>query len=92
MTDKIMEKMEDTFKKIKSIDEPEQTIKEEMANLLITIEITKGGYKIDTSVPVPHDYILTTIESVSKDLFVQHLFNRGDAPWMRKLGIMGKKK
>jgi len=67
----------------------EQTIKEEMApkDIEIKITLTETGYKLETSVPLMPEFLMSTLDSVQKDLFVQHIFNRKDSPWMRKLGL-----
>jgi len=76
-----MSKKEQTIK--------EQSIKEEMAtqDIEIKITLTKNGYRVETSTPLAPEFLMSTLDSVQKDMFIQHIYNRGDAPWMRKLGI-----
>jgi len=68
----------------------EKTIKEEMASKEIEIKITltEKGYTTETSVPLGVDYLMSVLDTVNKDLFVQSLYNRKDAPWMRKIGLV----
>ena len=70
-------------------DTKEKTIKEEMASKEIEIKITltENGYTTETSVPLGVDYLMSVLDTVNKDLFVQSLYNRKDSPWMRKLGL-----
>ena len=72
----------------------EKTIKEEIEeqrkNIEIKITLTDNGYKIETSVPLVTEFLMSTLDSVCKDLFVRSIFGRQDAPWMRKIGISKK--
>ena len=72
--------------------EKEKSIKEELAeekkNIWIKLTLTETGYELETSIQLPTEYVMSTLDSINKDLFAQHLFNRKDAPWMRK--IVGK--
>ena len=78
------------------MSEKEKTIKEEMEaehkDIEIKITLTKNGYKIETSTPLMPEFVMSTLDSVQKDLFIQHIFARSDAPWMRKIGMSGRKK
>lgn len=77
-------------------DKKEKTIKEEMEtqrkDIEIKITLTDKGYKIETSIPLMPEFLMSTLDSVQKDLFIQHIYSRPDAPWMRKIGMTGRKK
>ena len=94
--DPIMDKMQKKLKILKEagMSEKEKTIKEEMEerkDIEIKITLTENGYKIETSVPLVPEFVMSTLDSVRQDMFIQHIYAREDAPWMRKLGISRKK-
>ena len=74
----------------------EKTITEEMEDkrkdIEIKITLTESGYKIETSIPLMPEFLMSALDSVRQDMFIQHIYSRTDAPWMRKLGIVGKRK
>ncbi len=78
------------------MSEEEKTIKEEMdaqhKDIEIKITLTEKGYKLETSTPLMPEFVMSTLDSVRMDMFIQHIFARSDAPWMRKIGISGRKK
>jgi len=102
--DPIMDKMLDNLKKYKEAGmsekekkeekEKEKTIKEEMEaehkDIEIKITLTEKGYKIDP--PMDAGFLREVLYSIREDLFIQQLYGRSDAPWMRKIGISGRKK
>ena len=67
----------------------EKSIKEELEEqkqeIEIKITLTENGYRLETSVPMVAEYLMSSLDSVQKDLFVQHLYSRPDSPWMRKI-------
>ena len=73
-------------------DTKEKTIKEELEeekkNIWIKITLTENGYNLETSTSLPTEYVISTLDSINRDLFVQSLYNRKDSPWMRKIGLV----
>ena len=81
MTDKVLDKMEDNFKKIKSIDEIDKG--PELEDIEIKITLTSTGYRIDP--PLDSGFLQSVLEGIIKDLFIQEIFSRDDAPFMRRI-------
>ena len=69
----------------------EKSIKEELEeskkNIWIKITLTDHGYELETSTSLPTEYVISTLDSINRDLFIRSIFSRKDAPWMAKIGL-----
>jgi hypothetical protein len=78
------DKITDDLDKVKSADkqrskETEQSSKE----IEIKITLTETGYRIDP--PLDAGFLRSVLDGIREDLFIQELFARDDAPYMRKI-------
>ena len=72
---------EEDLGKIKSIDSKEEDLG--LKDIEIKIILTPNGYRIEP--PMDAKFLKDVLSGIVEDLFVQLIFNREDAPFMRKI-------
>ena len=55
----------------------------ELEDIDIKITLTSTGYRIDP--PLDSGFLQSVLEGIIKDLFIQEIFSRDDAPFMRRI-------